>query len=149
MADAASFISKLFTAALPGVKKLSDWAANEAERRDLLGRAGRQYAKRMEERYNTMKVLGMHEAIPLRDIYVRVNLLEKIQARIPSNINKLEEHFRRDVRRMGSMADTKAGIEAVTSVPRLFILGKPGAGKTTFLKRLIFHALDGDLPDAL
>ena len=46
--------------------------------------------------------------------------------------------------RFGTVVETKDGIDIVKK-KCLMVLGKPGAGKTTFLKPLIFHALDGKL----
>ena len=143
---AANLITEVFKSAGRGVKRFDKWVGDKAVERDMLGLAARQYAQRLEDRYNTMRVLGMSEPVPLKDIYVRVNVLEKIQERLHRSLEDLEKHFQRDRRRFGTVIETKAGIDIVGKKRRLMVLGKPGAGKTTFLKHLIFQALEGKLP---
>ena len=62
------------------------------------------------------------------------------------SLEDLEKQFQRDTRRFGTVLETKDGIDIAGKKKRLTVLGKPGAGKTTFLKHLIFQALDGKLP---
>jgi hypothetical protein len=89
---AVNVVSEIFT------KALSDWNKwrKKAEPYDFFGIAGRQYATRMAERYDSMKILGMAAPVPLRDIYVRVNILERITARHGATVQELEEFFKKD-----------------------------------------------------
>ena len=50
---------------------------------DPLGIATRKYIGNIIDRYNNVKVLGMSEPVPLKSIYVRANILEKISAMGP------------------------------------------------------------------
>lgn len=145
----AALIRDVFSGAAQSVKKFSNWVADKAEERDVFGIAAHNYAVRMEKRYNVMRVLGMSEPLPLRDVYVRVNVLEKIRGRVHGSAEELEKHLRRDTRAFSIPIKTMSGDEVVASTARLLVLGKPGAGKTTFLKHLIFEAFDGKLTDKL
>ncbi|MBD1831591.1 NACHT domain-containing NTPase [Cyanobacteria bacterium FACHB-472] len=94
----------------------------------------------IEERCGTMRVLDMTHPIGLNDIYTNVNILEKITGRRRKEIAELlQECNFEDVDRFGLGRITEErvpGLDAVKKHPKLMILGKPGAGKTTFLKYL-------------
>ena len=118
-----------------------------AKKYDLFGTALQTYVGRMEERYNTMRIFGMNKPIPLRDIYVRANILEDVTAQDLLTVEELEARFQRDTRRIGQVRETKEGSEVVQSLQKILVLGKPGAGKTTFLRYITLLALDGRLTE--
>ena len=118
-----------------------------AQKYDLFGTALQTYVGRMEERYNTMRIFGMNKPIPLRDIYVRANILEDVTAQDLLTVKELEARFQRDTRRIGQVRETKEGLEVVQSLQKILVLGKPGAGKTTFLRYITLLALDGKLTE--
>ncbi|MBD1891035.1 NACHT domain-containing NTPase [Coleofasciculus sp. FACHB-SPT9] len=94
----------------------------------------------IQERCGTMRVLDMAHPIGLNDIYTNVNILEKITGRRRKEIPELlQECNFEDVERFGLGRITEEGVpglDAVEKHTKLMILGKPGAGKTTFLKYL-------------
>ena len=118
-----------------------------AKKYDLFGTALQTYVGRMEDRYNAMRILDMNKPIPLRDIYVRANILEDVTAHDRLTVEELEARFQRDTRRVGQVRETKEGLEVVKSLQKILVLGKPGAGKTTFLRYITLLALDGRLPE--
>ena len=105
------------------------------------------YYHSLEESYNYMKVLGMDRPVPLRDIFVRANILEKITEREFRKLDEIKDQFDWDKRAFGVRKETKEGLEVVNSLRKMIVLGKPGAGKTTFLKRVMFWAIDGELTE--
>jgi hypothetical protein len=108
-------------------------------------RAGDAYADQLQSTYNSIRVLGMDAPVPLRSVYVRVNVLEKITARHTASVKELETFFERDTRGYGIRRATINALELVNTVQKVIVLGKPGVGKSTFLKFLALCAVDGAL----
>ena len=79
----------------------------------------------IKERCGKMRVLDMNQPIGLGEIYTNVNILEK-----PTRTSERERHI--------------PGLEAIERFSKLMILGKPGAGKTTFLKHLAIQCISGE-----
>ncbi|MBD1896694.1 NACHT domain-containing NTPase [Coleofasciculus sp. FACHB-129] len=102
----------------------------------------------IQEDCGTMRVLDMTHPIGLNDIYTNVNILEKITGRTRKDISELlQECNFEDVDRFGLGRITEErvpGLEAVEKYTKLMILGKPGAGKTTFLKYLAIQCNQGE-----
>jgi NACHT domain len=96
----------------------------------------------IREQCGMMRVLDMDQPIELtgdRGIYTNVNILEK-QSRLRSERELLEDcDF--DNRRVRDRRIP--GLKAVERHRRLMVLGKPGAGKTTFLKYLAMQCITG------
>ncbi|HEY9669939.1 MAG TPA: NACHT domain-containing NTPase [Waterburya sp.] len=94
----------------------------------------------IQERCGTMRVLDMSQPIGLNDIYTNVNILEKVTGRKRKKIAELlQECNSEDFERfgLGRISEQRVpGLVAVEKSSKLMILGKPGAGKTTFLKYL-------------
>ncbi|PZO41084.1 MAG: hypothetical protein DCF19_10075 [Pseudanabaena frigida] len=87
-----------------------------------------------------MRVLDMEQPIGLSAIYINVNTLEKITGRRRLEIaDLLTESNPDEFDRIGLAAireEQVDGLVAVQKYQQIMILGKPGSGKTTFLKRL-------------
>jgi adenylate kinase family enzyme len=97
----------------------------------------------------TMRVLDMDQPIELtgdRGIYTNVNILERL-TRLRSERELVENCGIEEFGRLGlgRSVRTIPGLEAVEKHPRLMVLGKPGAGKTTFLKYLAMQCVTGGL----
>ncbi|WP_225886941.1 NACHT domain-containing protein [Nodosilinea nodulosa] len=102
----------------------------------------------IQERCGKMRVLDMEQPIGLGDIYTSVNILEKLSGRRRLGLDELLqdcdlENFDRFL--LGQVRHERVpGLEAVERHNQLMILGKPGAGKTTFMKRLAILCNQGE-----
>ncbi|MDJ0798177.1 MAG: NACHT domain-containing protein [Calothrix sp. MO_167.B12] len=106
----------------------------------------------IKQRCGTMRVLDMEQPIELtgeRGIYTNVNILEKISARRRLDISELlqncdiENFHRFGINHVSQKS--VLGIKAIKRYSKLMVLGKPGAGKTTFLKYLAMQCIEGKL----
>ena len=95
----------------------------------------------------------MSQPIGLNDIYTKVNILERITGRRRKPISELLlECKSEDFDRFGLSSITEErvpGLDAVKKYAKLIILGKPGGGKTTFLKHLALQCIKGNILDKL
>ena len=102
----------------------------------------------IQARCGTMRVLDMEQPIGLGDIYTSVNILEKLSGRRRLGLDELlqdcdPENFDRFA--LGQVRHKRVpGLQAVEEHSQLMILGKPGAGKTTFMKRLAILCNQGE-----
>jgi predicted NACHT family NTPase len=105
----------------------------------------------VHQKCGTMRVLDMEQPIELtggRGIYTKVNILERITGRNRLEIAEIlqncgvEEFDRAGLSRVTEKR--VPGLEAVEQHRKLMVLGKPGAGKSTFLKYLAMQCIEGN-----
>lgn len=146
---AGSAICEILKSVVQGVGKATEWLRATTTEHDPFRIVARRYAERMQDRYGSIRIFGMPRPIPLRDVYVRVNLLPKITSRRRTTVDDLERSFDRYNRHFGfdAVSVDGLGLLAEPSMKKVFVLGKPGVGKTTFLKWLALQALSLKLPD--
>ncbi len=144
----AKILVELFKGGMKASVKVWEWGKDEAKARDFFGTAARKYGDKFIELYDRIKVIGMTERIYLADIFVRVNILEKIiswQGHAPEEMEEFEKLYRM----RGGFGDKKVesvdGVSLVNQKEHLMLLGQPGGGKTTFLKYIGLQALEGKL----
>ena len=101
----------------------------------------------IQDRCGKMKVLDMSHPIGLSDIFTDVNILETITGTRRLKINELLKDFNPesddfDRQGLGKVKEKRVpGLDVVKRYPKLMVLGKPGAGKTTFLKYLAIQCI--------
>ncbi|MDM8525160.1 NACHT domain-containing protein [Desulfococcaceae bacterium HSG8] len=105
----------------------------------------RKYLEKEKERYGTMQLWRLASPVTVADIFTRVNVLKTRSAFCCDPKERLEETFRGKAGFGDVLEEGKDAMDAVRDEQKLFILGKPGAGKTTFLKHVAMKAADGEL----
>ena len=105
--------------------------------------ASKQYEQNYEERHGILKVLGMREPVKLESVYTAVQFLNDDAIRDFVSIQDLEEVYRQGKGRKFDSQDSQKqlGIEVANKKQYLMVLGGPGAGKSTFLRKMGLEAL--------
>lgn len=107
--------------------------------------AAEKYRARIKKLYGTMQIMGMAEPVPLDDIFSEAYMLDKPTALGRFDIERLKR-MSADPDSPPQNAERIGGLTLVNKKKNLFILGKPGAGKTTFLKYIAVQAAETKKP---
>jgi predicted NACHT family NTPase len=105
----------------------------------------------IQQRCGTIRVLDMTQPIHLIEIYTNVNLLEQLTGDRRLKITQLLQDFDPELHSFDHIGLSRItekrilGVEAIKHYPKLMVLGKPGSGKTTFLKYLAIQCSSGNL----
>jgi predicted NACHT family NTPase len=105
--------------------------------------------EKIQYQCGTMQMLDVSHPVELDNLYVDVNILEDIPSQRWLDISKRLQDFdpsADDFDRfyLGEVHQPRVpGLEAAQKNSKLMVLGKPGAGKTTFLKHLAIECNKG------
>lgn len=134
--DIQSFLGQL----LGGADNLTD------STRINLEPVAKQYAANFYKRHGTLKVLSMPEPISLDSVYVAVQVLNPEHLRFFETIDGLEDLFRQSRDRNFQKKDCEKlpGLTVARNKPYLMVLGAPGGGKSTFLRKVGLEAIKGE-----
>ncbi len=113
--------------------------------KQLIYTASGEYGQRYLERHGILKALGMREAVLLESVYTAVQFLDEQAIRSFESIQNLEEAYRQAKERSFQQQDCKKqeGLKIANEKQYLMVLGQPGAGKSTFLRKRGLEALKG------
>jgi len=104
--------------------------------------AAENYREKIINLYDSMQIMGMSKPVPLDDIFTEAYMLDKPTAFGRFDIEHLKQKSTADPD-APPKAERINGLRLVGEKKRnLFILGKPGAGKTTFLKYIAIKAAE-------
>lgn len=103
------------------------------------------YYSRLYGQVGFVRVLGKMESQPLEGIYTNVNVLDKLSAEQRYSLDYMREHFGPRTDAAQQQVVRKDGLAVLREHDKLFILGKPGAGKTTFMKWAALQAICNQL----
>jgi len=111
---------------------------------NLVQEVKQKIAADVTDRCGTLRVLDMTKPVDLDRIYTDVNILEKISGKDRVDFDEVlpigsRKNFERWM--MGKIQHRITGLEAFEKHQKLVVLGKPGAGKTTFMKYLAMYCL--------
>lgn len=109
--------------------------------------ASHEYNKSYRERHGQVKIfcVGMRKPIPLDDVYVRVRFLDQHTAARYGSSEEVEQAFRERGKRHfdATLDERQDGTQIANDKQYLILLGAPGVGKSTFLRKVGLEALKG------
>lgn len=103
------------------------------------------YKRRLLDLYSTTKLLGNPKPIRLDKVYTDVYVLNQITAYRRLKIDEKSGGLRENSGRLPEVS-RKPLLEIVKDRSRVYVLGKPGAGKSTFLRILCLLCCKGEIP---
>jgi len=137
----------------PATRGLANFAINTvkagagklaSESEQAFFRASRKYIETYQKRHCQLKVLGMREPVDLSAVYTGVKLLNE-RDMLQFDPGALEKTYRQT--RLGGYSSSHrddekySGIDIANRKQYLMVLGGPGAGKSTFLRKVGLEAL--------
>ena len=112
----------------------------------LVAQTRSQLRETIENQCGILQLLDISHPVNINDIYIDVNILKKITSQQYLAIADLKSLDPRDFNRVG-LGDVEQrqipGIDAAQAHTKLRVLGRPGVGKTTFLKHLAVQCNQG------
>jgi predicted NACHT family NTPase len=117
---------------------------NETIRQQIFD-ATQKYVENYAERHGILKVLGMREPVKLETVYTGVQFLGQEGIFQYNSLETLEASYRKTQRRQfqSEKCEKQDGLNVANQQQFLMVLGQPGAGKSTFLRRMGLEALKG------
>lgn len=107
-------------------------------------KAAKKYRQRVKDLYGTTRILGNPRPISLEGIFIDAYLLDKPTALRRFGLEQLRA-IAAEWDLLQPPGDRRSALHLASKEKRLFILGKPGAGKTTFLKYVALQAANGQI----
>ena len=136
-------LKKITTLLIETVWKQSGQAIDNKTKQQV-GEAMQEYVATYEKRHCSLKYdcLRMDNSLKLEDIYTDVQVLDDRESRRFESPEALRELFLETGRGFTFEKTTrKEGIAVANLEPRLMVLGSPGIGKSTFLRKVGLEAL--------
>ncbi len=102
--------------------------------------------EKIQDQCGILQLLDISRPVKIDDIYIDVNILEEIASLQWLEFADLQNFTPKEFDRFGyyEISQTQiAGMRAVETYSKLRVLGKPGAGKTTFLQHLAIQCNRG------
>jgi metal-responsive CopG/Arc/MetJ family transcriptional regulator len=113
-----------------------------------LRQASQQYLQKYIDRHGTLKIVcvRMDSPVKLDEVYTAVQLLERSEVRYFESADALQDLFRQTGKRGFAFRElTKQdGVAVANQHQYLMVLGSPGAGKSTFLRKVGLETLKGN-----
>jgi NACHT domain len=102
-----------------------------------------QYIKKYKALYCDLKLLGMRNSVKLESVYTDVRFLNNVDILRFTSRQEMEIAYQELGQRRfkHKLVDPQNGIEVASQRRFLMVLGAPGAGKSTFLRRIGLEAL--------
>jgi hypothetical protein len=112
---------------------------------DVVFIAAGKYIESYTKRHGKLKVLGMKDPVELDEIFTTVQLLGEDEVQQFATIDDLEKRYREAGQRLlrHRSKERQDGITVASQKQFLMVLGAPGAGKSTFLRKIGLESFKG------
>jgi predicted NACHT family NTPase len=112
---------------------------------DAVFKAAGKYIESYTKRHGKLKVLGMKDPVELDEIFTTVQLLGEDEVQQFATIDDLEKLYREAGQRLlrYRSKERQDGIAVASQKQFLMVLGAPGAGKSTFLRKIGLESFKG------
>jgi hypothetical protein len=146
--EEAKFLSKLLydVSKFAGGKLWSFVEAKYKVGKNYFHQISYDYLLRFHQRYGYIQVLGMHEPMALNRVFVDIKFLDSVDAYKRKSIQELVEEFKKSKKNIRSLqisTDEKLnGIDVANVESRLMVVGPPGGGKSTYLRKVGIESLN-------
>ncbi|MBI5774738.1 MAG: NACHT domain-containing protein [Verrucomicrobia bacterium] len=122
---------------------LQVWTGGDVPAKSGFKAAVTKYIERFTDNHGYIRVLGMRDRVAVKDLYTAVKVATPEDLAVYGDPGHLEEHFFHPRRRGFAKREVKSrkAIEVANETKLLNVLGQPGAGKSTFLRRVALEAL--------
>lgn len=117
---------------------------NKVKDKVAISKAMTMYVESYISRHGTIKVLGMSKPTPLYGLYTDLQIIDSNKRKRYETLEQLEDLYRESGKReigYSSPGARRDAIEMANTEQYLNVLGAPGSGKTTFLRRIGLEAM--------
>ncbi|MDJ0691205.1 MAG: NACHT domain-containing NTPase [Xenococcaceae cyanobacterium MO_188.B32] len=120
-------------------------ASNPSDASQLVTIARAQLQGQVEAQCGTIQsFFEFAQPLPLENIYTNLNVLTRLSNQRWLEVADLQSSSGRSLGFTAPERETISALDAVTNQNKLMLLGKPGAGKTTFLQHLALQCIRGN-----
>jgi predicted NACHT family NTPase len=147
-ADIRSIVKSILNEEFPNLSQPQQPQVDE-----LVQQVRTRFHDRIQSLHGTMPLWGIDHWVPLRDLFVDVNILEEVSSSRRAELDDLWQDFTtnnsnyRSLDRigLGQERDRVSGLNILDRNTNLMVVGKPGSGKTTYLQSIVTECNDGKL----
>jgi NACHT domain len=132
-------ISRILNGAIDGLSGAPSYLRKQAELNDFLGRTTDKYTKYCREIYRNMRILAMAKPVELQRIYTEVRIVDQIKHRQSKTEKQIIDNI---LQGKAESSETLPAFDVTRTTQRLVLLGRPGSGKSTFLKYFLLQQLN-------
>lgn len=128
-------LTELLRGAADAIKAVTKKASVGLDNEDVFGQVIWKYRRFCDRHYRSIQILGMTKPADLTQIYTEVAIRDDIRRhRALSEKELTREILQADI---DNPPDLKLAADVAASEKRLVLLGRPGSGKSTFMKHLL------------